>query len=614
MDRIQLRRDSSARWAEINPILLEGEVGFETDTRLRKIGDGVHAWNDLDYLAAESIVQELGDSENVVISQKKVTEKLTELESETSTLTRKTSAISQDNAGSDIESIEMYDDNKLIHKIDKESADFKNLKNNGIPVQEQIKDLITIRENSAQGREAFGLLDTKQDSIKSIEQLKEYEIKDSIEIYDDDDVILKITPSYIGANTFADLNGNSVVDGYLFKNGILYYQFLNIGWQNPYSIKYSKILTTHLVQNYPLRCIEGHKYTLDFGKGDSKVNYVQVDFGTSVSALKDDADGDLPSTAEMNTGRGDISFVVPRGARYFRIHFLSGNNDILLNEEDIDNNLIVLADVSPKSINETAELVYPLSYDKEIDNDHYCQGLAIQNGYIFLAYADGVIDVIEFDTKNKVGSIKVNKPSNEKYIHLNNMCFGAKYEENDEFGVLFISSISTSGSIIGLRIIKDGITFSAYNLYEIPVPLVPNTQEALVEYFDFANKRIICYSPNKGVSRASSTQGDQKFYVFNYDGDLNNETTFRLDYYWDFPQTYPGQGGLVIDNMLYFCAGTAVHCSRIYVFNVISGMLEKVIDLRGLRYGIGADEIQDLCIYEGSVFVNFVHGIYKLNN
>lgn len=541
--------------------------------------------------------------------------KLTELESETSTLTRKTSAISQDNAGSDIESIEMYDDNKLIHKIDKESADFKNLKNNGIPVQEQIKDLAEIRENSAQGREAFGLLDTKQDSIKSIEQLKEYEIKDnSIEIYDGDDVILKITPSYIGANTFADLNGNSAADGYLFKNGILYYQFLNIGWQNPYSRQYSKILTTHLVQNYPLRCIEGHKYTLDFGKGDSKVLFVQVDFGTSVSALKDDAVGDLPSTAEMNTGRGDISFVVPRGAKYFRIHFLSGNNDILLNEEDIDNNLIVLADVSPKSINETAELVYPLSYDKEIDNDHYCQGLAIQNGYIFLAYADGVIDVIDFDTKNKVDSIKVDKPSNEKYIHLNNMCFGAKYEENDEFGVLFISSISTSGSIIGLRIIKDGITFSAYNLYEIPVPLVPNTQEALVEYFDFANKRIICYSPNKGVSRASSTQGDQKFYVFNYDGELNNETTFSLAYYWDFPQTYPGQGGLVIDNMLYFCVGTAVHCSRIYVFNVISGMLEKVIDLRGLRYGIGADEIQDLCIYEGSVFVNFVHGIYKLNN
>ena len=59
MDRIQLRRDTAARWAEINPVLLEGEVGFETDTRLRKIGDGVSRWNELDYLKAEGIVNDL---------------------------------------------------------------------------------------------------------------------------------------------------------------------------------------------------------------------------------------------------------------------------------------------------------------------------------------------------------------------------------------------------------------------------------------------------------------------------------------------------------------------------------------------------------------------------
>lgn len=79
MDRIQLRRDSSARWAEINPILLEGEVGYEIDTKLRKIGDGVNRWNDLEYLRAEGISQETGDSENVTMSQKAITRELTEL-------------------------------------------------------------------------------------------------------------------------------------------------------------------------------------------------------------------------------------------------------------------------------------------------------------------------------------------------------------------------------------------------------------------------------------------------------------------------------------------------------------------------------------------------------
>lgn len=76
MDRIQLRRDTSARWAEINPILLEGEVGYEIDTKFSKIGDGATRWNDLEYLKAENIVQETGDDKNVVMSQKAVTEKI----------------------------------------------------------------------------------------------------------------------------------------------------------------------------------------------------------------------------------------------------------------------------------------------------------------------------------------------------------------------------------------------------------------------------------------------------------------------------------------------------------------------------------------------------------
>ena len=74
MERIQLRRDLAAKWAEINPILMEGEVGFEIDTKLRKIGDGRTAWNNLDYLAAENVVQELGDSTTAAISQKTVNE------------------------------------------------------------------------------------------------------------------------------------------------------------------------------------------------------------------------------------------------------------------------------------------------------------------------------------------------------------------------------------------------------------------------------------------------------------------------------------------------------------------------------------------------------------
>jgi len=46
---IQSRRDSSADWTSANPILAEGELGFETDTRKFKFGDGSTAWQSLPY-------------------------------------------------------------------------------------------------------------------------------------------------------------------------------------------------------------------------------------------------------------------------------------------------------------------------------------------------------------------------------------------------------------------------------------------------------------------------------------------------------------------------------------------------------------------------------------
>lgn len=48
--RIRLRRDTAANWTAANPVLLNGEVGFETDTRKLKLGDGTTAWTSLLYV------------------------------------------------------------------------------------------------------------------------------------------------------------------------------------------------------------------------------------------------------------------------------------------------------------------------------------------------------------------------------------------------------------------------------------------------------------------------------------------------------------------------------------------------------------------------------------
>jgi hypothetical protein len=47
--RIQFRRDTSTNWDSNNPILLQGEFGYELDTGFAKIGDGSSTWDQLTY-------------------------------------------------------------------------------------------------------------------------------------------------------------------------------------------------------------------------------------------------------------------------------------------------------------------------------------------------------------------------------------------------------------------------------------------------------------------------------------------------------------------------------------------------------------------------------------
>jgi hypothetical protein len=48
--KISLRNDTSANWKTKNPILQNGELGIENDTRLVKVGDGTTNWINLKYI------------------------------------------------------------------------------------------------------------------------------------------------------------------------------------------------------------------------------------------------------------------------------------------------------------------------------------------------------------------------------------------------------------------------------------------------------------------------------------------------------------------------------------------------------------------------------------
>lgn len=70
-DLIQFRRDTEERWSQYNPVLAEGELGLVLGTSNQyKVGDGVHAWNDLPMKGFNgNILDVFGDNYDAVMSQ-----------------------------------------------------------------------------------------------------------------------------------------------------------------------------------------------------------------------------------------------------------------------------------------------------------------------------------------------------------------------------------------------------------------------------------------------------------------------------------------------------------------------------------------------------------------
>ena len=62
--QIQFKRGTAQRMIEVNPLLAEGEPGYEYDTHKLKIGDGIHKWNDLPYIGGNN--SEVSGTEEII--------------------------------------------------------------------------------------------------------------------------------------------------------------------------------------------------------------------------------------------------------------------------------------------------------------------------------------------------------------------------------------------------------------------------------------------------------------------------------------------------------------------------------------------------------------------
>ena len=60
--RMQQRRGTAEQWTSANPVLAEGEIGFEIDNNQFKLGDGVNQWANLSYFRNSNDVDEILDN------------------------------------------------------------------------------------------------------------------------------------------------------------------------------------------------------------------------------------------------------------------------------------------------------------------------------------------------------------------------------------------------------------------------------------------------------------------------------------------------------------------------------------------------------------------------
>lgn len=60
---MQQKRGTASQWTTSNPLLLAGEIGFETDTNKMKIGDGTNYWNDLSYITINDELLSAGNND-----------------------------------------------------------------------------------------------------------------------------------------------------------------------------------------------------------------------------------------------------------------------------------------------------------------------------------------------------------------------------------------------------------------------------------------------------------------------------------------------------------------------------------------------------------------------
>lgn len=302
-------------------------------------------------------------------------------------------------------------------------------------------------------------------------------------------------------------------------------------------------------------------------------------------------------------------YVVPEGVAFIKLKSITGA-DTLTPAQCVEDNFHVI-DVSGNNL-QNATLLWEWNHS----TSSIAQGMACANGYCFQAFADGYVDIWDLSTSTFVESLffPVGSDAGVDCMHLNNLCFGDKYESTDSFGILWGNNESIGSSMVGVRVTYNDGHFSFEKIAEIAPPAVNDSMFiADDQYIDFHNKRLVqvVYKKNDNVVSPRASFSDTQISYYSFDS-LTPSVHYSLISQFDFPIMWAMQGGRLINGLFYLVSGVENSENCINIFNLNNSKCIKVIDLKRDAFGID-EEPQGFEIIGSEKYVSTVNGLYRVN-
>ena len=300
---------------------------------------------------------------------------------------------------------------------------------------------------------------------------------------------------------------------------------------------------------------------------------------------------------------------IPEGVYYIRLKSATSSSD-LTPEMCVEDDFYII-DVSGNSTQGGNKL-----WDWNHSSSSLTQGMACSNGYCFQAFADGYVDIWNIESRTFVESVffPVASDAGVDCMHLNNLCFGDKYDASDTFGMLWGNNESIGSSMVGVRVTLEGGHFVFTKIAEVQPPYMNNSLYiADDQYIDFQNKRMVqvVYKKNDAVTIPRAGFSDTVLSYYSFDN-FNASVAYSLVGRFEFPIMWAMQGGRVVNNTFYLVSGVEGSANCINVFNMNTQKCTEVIDLSRDCFGIN-EEPQGLEFMDDNVYLSTVDGFYRIN-